>query len=413
MRYCSFVRLPFFSQARAVQIVGRSRVPTRSFTEDDAILPRLRGNQTLSIYDPSYHSNRSHRCLIWIGTTLRYRWPSQSDYHSSEITSGASTTSPNYPAQEDAKPVIQSGSGKVEGLNSQNGGTRTQGEAQQTKATSNTENTGKPIQATSMSLDPSRVALLLETRPLPHLPALLAHFISVLPPPWVFRFVGSQEANALITASSLAFHIKSGKLVVDELPSKYDIKSQESISTTLTDLAFYKDFLAPAEWLLMFQSDSIICAASEKSIEDFVSANYSWVGAPWNMEVKGGNGGFSLRHVPSILKILEKETRAPGSVWEDRWLCDRLVTMDGANMPGPGVEVQFSVESQWTEKPLGYHLIGSGKLMVEDIWGNATRRQHIMEYCPEVKIILDMELLSQVKKLEEEVKALKEKDKKD
>ncbi|PQE15047.1 hypothetical protein CJF31_00007118 [Rutstroemia sp. NJR-2017a BVV2] len=346
-------------------------------------------------------------------TTLRYQWPPQSDYQSSEITSGGSTTSPISSAQESSKPVIQSGSGKVEGFNGQNGGTGTKGEAPKPKETSNTEKPGKPIEATSMSLDPSRVALLLETRPLPHLPALLAHFISVLPQPWVFRFVGSQEANVLITSSSLSSHIKTGKLVVDELPSKYDIKTQESISMTLTDLAFYKDFLAPAEWLLMFQSDSIICAASEQSIEDYVSANYSWVGAPWNMQVKGGNGGLSLRHVPTILKILEKETREPGSVWEDRWICDRLMTMEEANMPGPDVEVRFSVESQWTEKPFGYHLMGSGKVMIEDIWGNEERRKHIMEYCPEVKIVLDMELLWQVKKLEEELKKLKEKDKKD
>ncbi|KAM3068460.1 hypothetical protein ACMFMG_009601 [Clarireedia jacksonii] len=348
-------------------------------------------------------------CLIWIGTTLRYQWPSQADYRSSGIIPGGSAATPKYSTHEDTKPVVQSSSENAGAFNGQHVDTGKL--EQQSKGTSNIEPTGRPIKVTPMPLDPSRVALLLETRPLPHLPALLAHFISVLPPQWAFRFVGSPEANALISSSSLSYHIKTGKLVVDELPPKYDIKSQESISTTLTDLSFYKEFLAPAEWLLMFQSDSIICAASEHSIEDFVSAHYSWVGAPWNMAVKGGNGGFSLRHVPTILKILEKEIRQPGSVWEDRWLCDRLVEMDEANMPGPEVEVLFSVESQWTEKPLGYHLIGSGKFMVQEIWGNEDRRKHIMEYCPEVKIILDVELLSEVKKLEDELKKLKEKDK--
>lgn len=264
------------------------------------------------------------------------------------------------------------------------------------------------LATTKGELDQTRVALLLETRPLPHLPALLAHFISVLPAPWVFRFVGSPEANTLISSSSsLSAHVKTGKLVITELPEKYAIKDQETISATLTDPTFYKDFLAPAEWLLMFQSDSIICAASERNIEDWVSANYSWVGAPWNMQVKGGNGGLSLRHIPPILEVLEKKARPAGPPWEDRWLCDRLQELDATKMPGPEIEVTFSVESQWYEKPFGYHLIGSGKTLVRDIWDNKERREHILEYCPEIKIALDMDLIRETERLTKELKELK------
>ncbi|KAJ8059108.1 hypothetical protein OCU04_012085 [Sclerotinia nivalis] len=261
---------------------------------------------------------------------------------------------------------------------------------------------------TKAELDQTRVALLLETRPLPHLPALLAHFISVLPAPWVFRFVGSHEANSLISApSSLSAHVKTGKLVITELPEKYAITDQETISMTLTDPTFYKDFLAPAEWLLMFQSDSIICAASEHNIEEYVSANYSWVGAPWNMVVKGGNGGLSLRHIPPILKVLEKEVRQPGLPWEDRWICDRLLESDATKMPGPEIEATFSVESQWYDKPFGYHLIGSGKTLMTDIWDNKERRKHILQYCPEIKIALDMDLVREAGRLAKELEELK------
>lgn len=261
---------------------------------------------------------------------------------------------------------------------------------------------------TKVELDQTRVALLLETRPIPHLPALLAHFISVLPAPWVFRFVGTPEANALISSSSsLSGHVKTGKLVITELPEKYAIKDQETISMTLTDLTFYRDFLAPAEWVLMFQSDSMICASSEYNIEDWISKDYSWVGAPWNMAVKGGNGGLSLRHIPPIIKILEKEVRKPGTPWEDRWICDRLIESDASKMPGPDVEVKFSVESQWYEKPFGYHLIGSGKFLVPAVWDNKERRKHILEYCPEVKIVLDMDLIKETEKLTKELEELK------
>jgi hypothetical protein len=206
--------------------------------------------------------------------------------------------------------------------------------------------------------------------------------------------VGSPAAIALISASrGLAHHIQSKKLVLTEIPSKFPITSQETVSATLTSLEFYQEFLAPAEWLLVFQADSIICSASKYSIEDWISQNYTWLGAPWNLGVQGGNGGLSLRHVPPIIKLLEQETRVTGSELEDRWLCDRLGTMTGANMPGPEIERHFSVEGVWTERPFGYHLRGSGKTLVPEIWGNKTLRDEIFEYCPEVKIILNMDLL--------------------
>ncbi|QSZ32112.1 hypothetical protein DSL72_001681 [Monilinia vaccinii-corymbosi] len=257
-------------------------------------------------------------------------------------------------------------------------------------------------------LDPTRVALILETRPIPHLPALLVHFISILPAPWSFRFVGSPEAISFISSSScLSAHVKSGKLRTTELPAKYKIDSQEAISATLTDHTFYKDFLAPAEWLLVFQSDSIICSASERTIEEWVSANWSWVGAPWNMQVKGGNGGLSLRHVPAILQVTEKEARQPGDLWEDRWITDRLILDSPDTMPRPEVEATFSVEGQWHDKPFGYHLMGSGKGLVSEIWDDQERRKHILEYCPEIKIILDMETMREVEKLTKEIEELK------
>jgi len=320
----------------------------------------------------------------------QYNWPSISDFHLDKLAS-----------EESKPPAAQSGN---------------DGESENGKATlktdhptTNASSAGSKgsLATANTNLDPTRVALLLETRPLPHLPALLAHFISVLPAPWVFRFVGSPEANSLISSSSLSAHIKTGKLVITELPAKWTITDQETISVTLTDPTFYKDFLAPAEWLLMFQSDSIVCAASEHNIEDWIAQNYSWVGAPWNMEVKGGNGGLSLRHIPPIIKVLEKEVRQPGPPWEDRWICDRLLQLDDARMPGPEVEAQFSVESQWNEKPFGYHLMGSGKTLVPNIWDNKERKEHIFKYCPEVKIVLDMGLLRETERLTKELGELK------
>lgn len=244
-------------------------------------------------------------------------------------------------------------------------------------------------------IDPTRVALLMETRALSVLPALIAHFISVLPQAWTVRFVGSQEAIAVVSASApLRIFVTKGKLIITELPGKYSIATPEQISTTLSDLAFYRDFLAPAEWLLIFQTDSMICAASKKTVDDWVSQNFTWVGAPWNAgNAYGGNGGLSLRHVPDIVNVLQRHQRAANDLPEDRWFSDHLGTMEGTNMPPPAVTRAFSVESLWAERPLGYHLRSSGtwEHLDQGIWGDAERRQAIFDYCPEVKLILDLE----------------------
>lgn len=133
----------------------------------------------------------------------------------------------------------------------------------------------------------------------------------------------------------------------------------------------------------MFQTDSMICSGHEKTLNDYVELGYDWWGAPWHPKRMGGNGGLSLRNVPSIIKVLEKETRKPDASWEDVWLCERL-----GNAAPPKLEEAFSVESLWHPAPFGYHIRGSGKLPAADVWQNRTRRRHIFDYCPEVKLIM-------------------------
>lgn len=239
---------------------------------------------------------------------------------------------------------------------------------------------------TNPALDPKRVALIIETRPAPVLPALLSHMISVLPPQWVVKLVGTNESFAPVLASrALNYHIASSKLQLVQLPNHYPMTNQETVSQTLTNITFYRDFMRPAEWILLFQTDSIMCAASDQSVDDWVDKNYAWVGAPWFANVYGGNGGLSLRNVPAIVKLLENEQRPENySQWEDMWLSEKL---DKKAAIGAD-EISFSVESMYYEKPLGYHLRGSGTLLDATIWGNGTRKRQILEYCPEVKIVL-------------------------
>ncbi|KAL8939524.1 MAG: hypothetical protein Q9216_003310 [Gyalolechia sp. 2 TL-2023] len=182
---------------------------------------------------------------------------------------------------------------------------------------------------------------------------------------------------------------------------------QEQISRFLTNLWLYERVLQPAEWLLVFQTDKsapearaytltrnlesgILCANSEGNLDDWLE--YDWVGAPWTPWSRyGGNGGLSLRRVSSIIQVLREQIRIPNSDPEDVWLTSRLGHRPGAKVANGSVSLTFSGENIYYETPMGYHTGGSGRNLGGGIWGTPELRQHIYDYCPEVKMTLEMD----------------------
>ncbi len=276
----------------------------------------------------------------------------------------------------------------------------------------------------------SKVALLIENRPFPLLAPLMLHFISVVPPDWRFRFMGSVESVAYINESvAIQQQVAAGKLDLTYIPANMTTGSQEEISQFLTNLWIYEVYLQPAEWLLIFQSDSMLCANSKQTLNDFL--DYDWVGAPWNPNGRyGGNGGLSLRKVSTIIDILRNQERVDWSEPEDVWLTDRLGHRPSAKLANGTVSTAFSGEmhsgptehievhhklndtleaaqdggyvegiDDWREgfyEPMGYHTGGSGSTLHGAIWGKPELRQHIWNYCPEVKMTLAMDAASYV-----------------
>jgi Protein of unknown function (DUF5672) len=107
----------------------------------------------------------------------------------------------------------------------------------------------------------------------------------------------------------------------------------------------------------------------------------------------GGNGGLSLRRVSKVLEVLQFQTRLDNTFSEDQWMASRVGLVPGANMAPPAVEKEFAVEDIWIERPMGYHInptVGPGNS--HDVWDDPAKRRMIYEYCPEIKIILDMRL---------------------
>ena len=103
----------------------------------------------------------------------------------------------------------------------------------------------------------SRVALLIENRPLPNIAPLTLHMMSVVPPDWRFRFMGSPASVALMNDSVAIQHqVNIGKLDLTYIPANMSTNGQEMISQFLTTLWLYDTVLQPAENLLIFQTDS-------------------------------------------------------------------------------------------------------------------------------------------------------------
>lgn len=274
----------------------------------------------------------------------------------------------------------------------------------------------------------SKVALLIENRENPILAPLMLHFMSVVPPDWRFRFMGSVESVEFLNKSVAIRHqVEAGKLDLTYIPSNMSVASQEEISRFLTNLWMYETVLAPAEWLLIFQTDSILCANAQRNLNDFL--DYDWIGAPWNPGSRfGGNGGLSIRRVSAIVDVLRSQTRADFSEAEDVWLTERLGHRPNAKMANATVSLTFSGEmhtgsathlasdretaqynstieaaedgelvrgiDDWREgfyEPMGYHTGGGGSYLHSQIWGSPRLRKHIWDYCPEVKMTLAMD----------------------
>jgi hypothetical protein len=273
------------------------------------------------------------------------------------------------------------------------------------------------------------VALLIENRPNPILAPLMLHFMSVVPPDWRFRFMGSNESVAFVNQSvAIREQVAAGRLDLTYIPSNMSTAGQEMISRFLTTLWLYETVLAPAEHLLVFQTDSILCANSRRSLNEFLE--YDWVGAPWNPDGRwGGNGGLSIRKVSTIVEVLQNQVREDGSDPEDVWLAERISHRPGGKVANGTVAARFSGEmfsgevvsmdddpatierygsvlgaaeagvyvseiDGWRRgfyEPMGFHTGGSGRTLHGTIWGTPEKRKHMWQYCPEVKMTLEMD----------------------
>jgi len=138
------------------------------------------------------------------------------------------------------------------------------------------------------ALNHSKLAILIEKEAVPTLIPVLLNFLTVVPEAWPFLVMTGVESDLALRASrQLAPHLRSGKLVLQSLPDEDAIYSGRTKGKFLAGSpAFWDSLPEQAESLLMFESDAILCANSELSIDDFLGfdtfpGGFAWVGAPW------------------------------------------------------------------------------------------------------------------------------------
>ncbi len=96
-------------------------------------------------------------------------------------------------------------------------------------------------------------------------------------------------------------------------------KNVVSYNRLLLSCEFYERFRS-YDYMLIFQTDALII---NDSLIDFLSNGYTYIGAPWLEadvpEKEGlsvGNGGFSLRHIPSFVRAMKSELTIFDFFWK-------------------------------------------------------------------------------------------------
>ncbi|KAI2630520.1 hypothetical protein GGS21DRAFT_205669 [Xylaria nigripes] len=237
----------------------------------------------------------------------------------------------------------------------------------------------------------SKVALLIEHRPLAHLVPQILHMIAVVPPDWRFVFIGSNQSVASVGRSYATKHQQAvGKLDLLVLPSPWEIDSKEKVHRVLTDMRFYNEFLPGVEWLLKYEYDSILCANSASSLNEWL--DWDWAGAPRVEDDRfSGNGGLSIRRVSTIRRVLKFQARYNDTRPEDEWFGTRLWVLPGAKVAA-GKEGQLAVEDQYIPNAMGFHVRDGGRGIADAVWKDPGQRKTILDYCPELSLIMDMKL---------------------
>ena len=187
-----------------------------------------------------------------------------------------------------------------------------------------------------------RCAIIVETRPTFFLPKVVRNVMYFLGQGWNLHVLGSRPCLRYVMESLPGWHLS---LVEVTKHSRFTIDEYNKI---LLSPQLWSTI--PEEKVLVFQTDSLLTGPN---IEDF--AQYDYIGAPCGSfdEQYIANGGLSLRTRQTMLDCVLRHKPEPGEP-EDIFFT-RAVRLEGGAMPDVKTATRFSVESIYTEHPVGVH----------------------------------------------------------
>lgn len=126
-------------------------------------------------------------------------------------------------------------------------------------------------------------AVIVETRKVPGFGKIVRNHLQFLPADWKLEVYCSAENKTFVEQELLGldYHIADNTVV---------IKNTNDYNKLLMGLPFWEPLLK-YERVLVFQTDSELL---RPGIEEFLKWDY--VGAPWPFDMRGGNGGLSIRN---------------------------------------------------------------------------------------------------------------------
>lgn len=144
-------------------------------------------------------------------------------------------------------------------------------------------------------------------RPCSTLGYTLTNFASNLGPEWPLLVLHNKDVSSSLNRNKIVqLQKQHGILRTAPLErngfSALSISNSSSYSKLLASTRFWSAL--KAQYVLIFQTDSVLCSMSPWTTEDFLQ--YDYIGAPWidrwyGMDI--GNGGLSLRKTKTMVRI--------------------------------------------------------------------------------------------------------------
>ncbi|KAE8441889.1 hypothetical protein EG329_004195 [Mollisiaceae sp. DMI_Dod_QoI] len=237
-----------------------------------------------------------------------------------------------------------------------------------------------------------KVAVISDTQYTPRLIPLILHFHAVLGPSWPIILytsptILSQHLSPTSPNRSAIWQraVKDGRIQVRLIPEEFNLTSRNGVNLYLSRPWLWEQ-LAPAQHVLIFQTDAILCANAHSTVDDFME--WDWIAAPLHGSEHLYNGGLSLRNRTMMLDILREgnnwEEETASGEWtmggEDVWF-SRKMDLRGAKLPSFTQALKFACQHEWhvseEREPLGYHKVHKNI---------PNRVGEIEKWCPEITL---------------------------